>query len=106
MLGRKPREVGWESGSPMTQFQDLQNLAIRPMRANDAAIISEAFVGMGWARKADQYLRYVDEQEGGTRQTWIATVCDEFAGYVTLTWKPNYPGYAEQGIPEIQDLNV
>ena len=32
--------------------------------------------------------------------------CAEFAGYVTVNWRPAYAGFADLNIPEIQDLNV
>jgi GNAT superfamily N-acetyltransferase len=36
----------------------------------------------------------------------VATVDGQFAGYVTVNWAPTYPAFAEQKIPDIQDLNV
>jgi hypothetical protein len=30
----------------------------------------------------------------------------QFAGYVTVNWRPTYAGFADLSIPEIQDLNV
>jgi GNAT superfamily N-acetyltransferase len=36
----------------------------------------------------------------------VAAVDGQFAGYVTVNWTPTYSGFAEQKIPEIQDLNV
>jgi GNAT superfamily N-acetyltransferase len=52
------------------------------------------------------FRRYLTEQARGTRSCWVANVNDALAGYVTINWQPTYPGFAEQRIPEIQDLNV
>src|SRR5262249_44404407 len=35
-----------------------------------------------------------------------ALVDGQFAGYVTVNWRPAYAGFADPNIPEIQDLNV
>jgi GNAT superfamily N-acetyltransferase len=37
---------------------------------------------------------------------FIAIVAEQFAGYVTVNWRPSYPGFSELSIPEIHDLNV
>lgn len=77
-------------------------LEIRSLTAEDAPVISAAFVN----KPVEQYVRYVDEQSNGARDCWVATVEGRFGGYVTLVWNPSYPGLAGRGIPEIQDLNV
>lgn len=46
------------------------------------------------------------EQAEGTRTCFVAIFNGQFAGYVTINWKPTYPGCADLNIPEIQDLNV
>ncbi len=81
-------------------------LTIRPLREEDAPVISGAFSAIGWNKPVDQYLRYVGERRDGVRDCWVALVDDQFAGYVTIRWNPDYPGLAGLGIPEIQDLNV
>ena len=30
----------------------------------------------------------------------------QFAGYLTVNWRPTYAGFADLNIPEIQDVNV
>jgi GNAT superfamily N-acetyltransferase len=49
-----------------------------------------------------QYERYLAEQRDGVRSVLVATVDDEYAGYVTVRWESPYFGT----IPEIQDFNV
>ncbi|WP_349264173.1 GNAT family N-acetyltransferase [Longimicrobium sp.] len=36
----------------------------------------------------------------------MAHVGDQFAGYVTLVWQPDYAPFRAERIPEIQDFNV
>lgn len=70
------------------------------------AVISAAFAQMGWNKPEAQYRRYLGEQLAGTRICFVAILDGQFSGYVTVNWWPSYPGFAEQKIPEIQDLNV
>src|SRR5580704_14252429 len=83
-----------------------QNLAIRPLNEQDPVAIAAPFARMGWNKPEEQYRRYLDEQSVGTRTCLVATVEGQFAGYVTVNWQSSYPGFSEQNIPEIQDLNV
>lgn len=82
------------------------NLEIRLLGERDAAIISEAFQRVGIGKTVSQYQRYIAEQKAGTRICFVATVKNQFAGYVTVNWKPTYLEFARQNTPEIQDLNV
>jgi GNAT superfamily N-acetyltransferase len=79
---------------------------IRPLAAADPPVIAAAFAAIGWSKPREQYERYLVEQEAGERQVWVASVDDAFAGYVTLSRRPAYAPFREEGIPEIQDLNV
>lgn len=42
----------------------------------------------------------------GTRTCFVATLDGQFAGYVTVNWRPTYTGFVDLSIPEIQDLNL
>ena len=84
----------------------LHGLEIRLLNENDPEIISRAFRQIGYGKPVKQYQRYLDEQRVGTRVCFVAAVNNRFAGYVTINWKPTYAAFAEQNIPEIQDLNV
>ena len=79
---------------------------IRTLNELDAEVISSAFQRVGILKAASQYLRYLADQEAGSRSCLIATIGTDFCGYLTVNWKPNYSSFAEAGIPEIQDLNV
>jgi GNAT superfamily N-acetyltransferase len=86
----------------------IENTAIqiRPLEESDPPKIAASFKDMGWNKPEGQYRSYLCEQSAGTRTCFVATVEGEFAGYVTVNWKPAYSGFAERNIPEIQDLNV
>jgi len=84
----------------------MATVQIRPLIDDDPPVISAAFATIGWGKPEAQYRRYLGEQATGRRTCMVATVDAQFAGYVTVNWSPTYPGFAEQHIPEIQDLNV
>ena len=81
-------------------------LRIRSLCKEDPEHISAAFDQIGWNRPPAQYETYFREQERGDLDVLVATVDGPFAGYATVKWKPEYPPFADAGIPEIQDLNV
>lgn len=81
-------------------------VAIRPLREADAALLSAAFAAIGWSKPSSLYQRYFSEQQSGARHVFVATAAEAFAGYVTLSWRPTYPSFIEEKVPEIQDLNV
>jgi GNAT superfamily N-acetyltransferase len=70
-----------------------------------AALVA-AFCVPGWNKPPDQYPRYLDEQDRGVIVCFVASVGGELAGYLKVVWEPGYPPYRDEGIPEIQDLNV
>ncbi len=79
---------------------------IRTLDERDAEVISSAFQRAGIPKPTSQYLRYLADQQAGSRSCLIATIGRDFCGYLTVNWKPSYSSFAEAGIPEIQDLNV
>ena len=83
-----------------------QSFSIRLLDDQDPPLIAGAFAQIGWNKSESQYLRYLHEQQTGTRICFIAMLHTHFAGYLTVNWQPSYPAFAEQNIPEIQDLNV
>jgi ribosomal protein S18 acetylase RimI-like enzyme len=82
------------------------DLVIRTLEAHDIAPIAAAFHALGWHKPASQYERYLAEQSLGKREVWLALVQQQFAGYLTICWQPDYPPFKHANIPEIQDFNV
>ena len=68
--------------------------------------IASAFRELGSSKSISQYEGYLTEQEEGQRLVLVAFLEGLFAGYLTVKWKSEYPPFAAQGIPEINDLNV
>jgi GNAT superfamily N-acetyltransferase len=82
------------------------SIHVRLLEDGDAPIIAAAFQNMGWNKREGQYRGYFREQMTGMRTCLVATVNVQFAGYVTVNWRPTYSGFYDLNIPEIQDLNV
>jgi GNAT superfamily N-acetyltransferase len=90
----------------LLSVKDAESIHIRFLEEGDPPSITAAFQNMGWNKPEGQYRRYLHEQVEGARTCFVATVDGQFAGYVTLNWRPTYAGFADLSIPEIQDLNV
>jgi ribosomal protein S18 acetylase RimI-like enzyme len=88
------------------RMQTLGAIQIRSLDQHDLPVVPAAFANVGFVKPEAQYQRYLEQEAAGTRTCLVATVDEEFAGYVTINWRPTYPGFSELGIPEIQDLNV
>ncbi len=87
-------------------MENGETIQIRLLEESDPPSIAAAFKIMGWNKARDQYRRYLHEQVAETRTCFVAIVDGQFAGYVTVNWRPAYAGFAYLNIPEIQDLNV
>jgi GNAT superfamily N-acetyltransferase len=81
-------------------------LSIAPLRHSDIVEIAGAFAALGWAKPAVQYERYLQQQDAGEREVFVARWGGLFAGYVTVLWRSDYPPFAARDIPEVQDFNV
>jgi GNAT superfamily N-acetyltransferase len=87
-------------------MEDGRVVQIRLLEESDPPSIAAAFTKMGWNKPESQYRRYLYEQMAGTRTCFVGILEGQFAGYVTVNWRPTYGGFADLNIPEIQDLNV
>jgi len=86
----------------------VQPMQIRKLNSGDIPRITDAFAAIGWAghKPRSQYQRYYDEQCEGARQVLVALVENQFAGYLTIVWEPDYLPFRNADIPEVQDFNV
>ena len=87
-------------------MENADTVQIRVLEESDPPSIAAAFTNMGWNKPETQYRRYLCEQAAGTRTCFVGIIDRQFAGYVTVNWRPAYTGFADLSIPEIQDLNV
>lgn len=84
----------------------MSNAEVRGFTADDPATLHAAFAELGWEKPIALFQRYLAEHIAQTRYAVVAEVDGDVAGYVTLAWKSAYGSFAEQGIPEVSDLNV
>lgn len=87
-------------------MENAETIQIRLLEEGDPSSIAAAFQQMGWKKAETLYQRYLQEQMAETRTCLVVTIDGQFAGYVTVNWRPTYAGFADLNIPEIQDLNV
>lgn len=81
-------------------------LLLRKIKDSDPVKISQAFHTQGWNKPTSQYEQYFQYQKTGERDIIIAELDGNFAGYLTIKWKPDYLPFKEKEIPEIVDFNV
>jgi GNAT superfamily N-acetyltransferase len=93
-------------GHKVLHMENAETVQIRLLEESDPPSIAAAFTNMGWNKPETQYRRYLHEQLAGTRTCFVGIIDGQFAGYVTVDWRPTYAAFADLNIPEIQDLNV
>lgn len=79
-------------------------IEIRSMTSSHIDALTRAFTS--WNKPREQYERYFEENQRGTRITLVGYVDGELAGYGNLLWQSDYEPFIEAGIPEINDLNT
>ena len=82
------------------------NIKIKLLEAQEVEPIGSSFASTVWKDITPLLERYLAEQEMGKRIVLVAYLDEDFAGYVTIRWRSDYPPFAEKGIPEINDLRV
>ena len=81
-------------------------MTIRLLEPRDIELLAPLFADIGWNHRVSRLKRYLKEQDRGERVVLVAYIGEDFAGYVTVKWKSDYPPFVEKRIPEIMDLNV
>jgi GNAT superfamily N-acetyltransferase len=79
---------------------------IRRFAESDIPVMVVRFAEHHWSKPAEIFEEYLREQKAGDRVVWIASVDNEFAGYITLAWRSQYQPFRDRQIPEVMDLNV
>jgi GNAT superfamily N-acetyltransferase len=76
------------------------------MGPSDVDWMAQGYGKMGWT-KPDGYFQEIYRQQGSEELVvLVAQVGDQYVGHLKIVWHPSYPGFRENGIPEVQDLNV
>lgn len=74
---------------------------------DEAEMLNKEFAAhFPWYRQGDYYMRCLEENRSGKRITLMAFYGEELAGCCHLIYESKYPYFAEQKIPEVNDLNV
>ncbi|MCY4146601.1 MAG: GNAT family N-acetyltransferase [Chloroflexi bacterium] len=82
-------------------------MQICPAKPGDANWLQDSFaVGLNWRKPAGYFQGVLDEQAAGALILLLALEAGDYLGHCKLVWSPDYAGFRERGIPEIQDLNV
>lgn len=81
-------------------------LIIRIIEPTKIAPIATTFAALGWDKPASPYEKYPSEQQASQRVVRVTFLDGEFARYVTVLWRSQYPAFAIPNIPEIVDFNV
>lgn len=81
-------------------------IEIRTMKEEDAGMMRDVFQQHGIRRPEDYYPNCWQENQSGGRVTFLAFWEGEYAGSLHLKMHSDYPYFAENGIPEINDFNV
>ncbi len=84
----------------------MDGIRIRQMRPEDESTINAAFVSQGWDARPGLFLRYIDEERQGLRQTFVAEREGTLLGYVTLLREAVHGPFAGRKWPEVSDFNV
>lgn len=81
-------------------------LRIRPIREDDAGRVQEQFARIGWSKPDGYFAACCRQQEADELLLLLAEFGGDYVGHCKVVWTPPYPYFADNGIPEIQDLNV
>lgn len=83
-----------------------ESFLVRQLQESDISLIVDSFAAHNWQKPSTLFVKYLQEQQLGTRFVWVAFDGEKLAGYVTLTKKSLYEPFLLNDIFEINDLNV
>jgi ribosomal protein S18 acetylase RimI-like enzyme len=81
-------------------------VSIRLLKASDIPVITDKPSFLNFHASAAYFKRLLAEQKAGTRVVLVARYNDTISGFVTIKWTSDYPPFAADNIPEINDLRV
>ena len=71
-----------------------------------AELCEEQFSQIGWPKPDGYFRECLTLQQADAIVFFVAHEGDQYVGHAKLVWQPDYPGFVEHNMPEIQDLNV
>lgn len=84
----------------------MMKITVRLMQETDIDLIYGACSAEGWHKPRTLYQHYWDYMTEEKGVLIVGEVDQTFAGYITISWRSNYPPFRETGIPELVDFNV
>jgi GNAT superfamily N-acetyltransferase len=81
-------------------------ITIDRVNASLAELCEEQYSQIGWSKPDGYFRKCLAFQQAGDIVFFVAHDGDQYVGHTKLVWQPDYLGFVEKGIPEIQDLNV
>ena len=84
----------------------MSTFTIRRATHADAERMQTSFARIGWSKPDGYFAACCAKQDAGELVLLMAEHEDAYVGHCKIIWTPAYPHFKENGIPEIQDLNV
>jgi GNAT superfamily N-acetyltransferase len=82
-------------------------LTVRQAEAHEAQWLQQSFdTVMGYTKSKGYFSKILAMQANHEVMLLVACEGDVFLGHMKIVWRPHYPYYRDNSIPEIQDLNV
>jgi ribosomal protein S18 acetylase RimI-like enzyme len=82
------------------------SISVFVLTPKDIADLAAAFLPTVWKTQAAYFQQFIGLQERVERAFLVARYDGKIAGFVTIRWQSGYSLFAEQCIPEINDLRV
>ncbi|MEZ5308066.1 MAG: GNAT family N-acetyltransferase [Pyrinomonadaceae bacterium] len=79
---------------------------IEQLTAERVDWLTSEFKRLAWAKPDGYFQECFAAHERGDSVFLVACTGEQLHGYLKIVWQSNYIPFKEQGIPEIQDLNV
>lgn len=85
---------------------DIKSVSIDDLDVSLAALCTSQSGRIGWSKPEGYFEGRLAQQEAGELRMFVAHAGETYAGHVFLNYRSDYAGFADNGIPEIQDLAV
>lgn len=82
------------------------NITIRDMRQEDAAVITQEEIAQGWDAAIDKYEMRLRDRQEKKAVVLVAEYQGNAAGYINVYPESGWGAYAGKGYPEIVDFGV
>lgn len=87
-------------------MSEKQVFTVEKASVDDLDAVIALARAMGGAVDVGYYQYSFGLNDAGERDVYLARLGGEGVGFVMLNWKPKYKYFAQENMPEIQDLNV